>query len=697
MHNFCNVLLLDLHSMQQRFVFCVFVFCLVFGVSYAQINKQDSLETLLSKTDGLQKGKLLIVLSEEIAYNNPAQALKYAQEAFEIAEQYENQLVQANALQNIGTIYRILGDYVKAMDFTLRALTIYEALGNDEGLAEANNNVGIIHYLQKESGKAMEFFRKALSIARQINEPAIIAKVLNNMGNIYSLREDYENAEMAFQEAYEINQNVQNYQFAADNLINLGTIYLQEGDFKQGLEVFFQAIEMYEQIGSKEGLAATHNIIAGAYLEVDSLNKALYYAELGLKEAQEITAKGLIADVLKNLYHIYKIKNEETEALKYLELFTAYEDSILNEKNNERIARLQITYDFSQQEAQIKLLNEEKKQQQLILTASLVVLALIIIAAFFIYQNYKNKQRQAQELQNANDSIHTINQELRKQKAIVEEKKEDLDSSINYAKRIQSAVLPITDDIQKSLEHFIFFRPRDVVSGDFYWFTETLPEPIYQERLTPEGPVNVFEGFTSEKQIIAAVDSTGHGIPGAFMSIVGSTLLHQIVNEQGINEPDEILEELHREVMRTLKQKQNKNNDGMDMALCTIDHEHQMLSYAGAHNPLIIVKDNEILEIKADRKGIGGSLRSEDEEVSYTKHEIPIESPMMCYIFSDGYQDQFGGEQGRKFMKKKLYKLMLDLHEEDMQTQQEIFIGTFDRWKRDEMQVDDVILIGFRL
>lgn len=697
MHNFCNSLLLELYNMQRYFIFCSFVFLFVTGGSYAQVNKQDSLEALLPQAEGLQKGRLLVILSEEIEYNNPGQALKYAQEALQIAQQYESKLVQAQALRNIGTIYRILGDYVKAMDFTLQALGIYENLSNDEGLSETNNNVGIIHYLQNESGKAMEFFRKALSTARQINEQAIIAKILNNIGNVYSLREDYDNAEMAYQEAYEINQNVNNYQFAADNLINLGTIFLREGNFKQGLEVFFQAIEMYEQINSKEGIAATHNIISEAYLDLDSLDKALSYAELGLKYAQEIAAKDLIADALKNLYRVYKVKGAEKKALQYLELFTAYEDSILNEENNERIARLQITYDFSQQEAQIKLLNEEKKQQQLILIVFLIGSVFLIVAAFFIYRNYKSKQKQAKELQVANDSIHTINQELRKQKAIVEEKKEDLDSSINYAKRIQSAVLPITDEIQKSLEHFIFFRPRDVVSGDFYWYTETLPEPIYHERLTPEGPVNVFEGFTSEKQIIAAVDSTGHGIPGAFMSIVGSTLLHQIVNEQGISEPDEILEELHREVMRTLKQKQNKNNDGMDMALCTIDKEHQLLSYAGAHNPLIIVKDGEVLEIKADRKGIGGSLRSEDEEVSYTKHEIPIESPMMCYIFSDGYQDQFGGEQGRKFMKKKLYKLMLDLYEEDMQTQKEIFIGTFDRWQRDEIQVDDVILIGFRL
>jgi len=217
--------------------------------------------------------------------------------------------------------------------------------------------------------------------------------------------------------------------------------------------------------------------------------------------------------------------------------------------------------------------------------------------------------------------------EINHQKEIIEKKNEDITASINYAKHIQRVVLPEESRIAQAFEQsFILFKPRDIVSGDFYWF---------QEKTTPEG---------REKIIITAVDCTGHGVPGAFMSLIANEILNEIVNEKGILEADKILNELHKSVRKVLKQDQSDNRDGMDMSLCVIDKESKTIEFAGAKNSLIYVQNEEIATLKGDKYPIGG-LQHGVERI-FTKQFISYkDAPISCYMLSDGYQDQFGGEE----------------------------------------------------
>jgi len=260
----------------------------------------------------------------------------------------------------------------------------------------------------------------------------------------------------------------------------------------------------------------------------------------------------------------------------------------------------------------------------------------------------------------------------------IAQKNEKIMSSLNYAKRIQTLLMPDEDEvISKFSDAFILLRPKDIVSGDFYWYKDVETE-----------------GHT--KQIIAAVDSTGHGVPGALMSMIGLEQFPEIVTLEGIQEANLILDRLHKGVVRILKQESSKNRDGMDLAVCTINHKTKVLEYAGAKNPLVYIRDGKLHTIKGDRQPIG-YVASLGAHKPFTKHEISFQEPTTFYLFSDGFPDQFGGEENRKFMAKNFKNLLLEIHKRPMAEQKTVLDGVLSKWMGNEHQTDDVLVIGFRL
>ncbi len=270
--------------------------------------------------------------------------------------------------------------------------------------------------------------------------------------------------------------------------------------------------------------------------------------------------------------------------------------------------------------------------------------------------------------------------------------------SISYAQRIQEAMLPSIKTIQESLpESFILFKPRDIVSGDFYWFCQLEPKPIYEEVVaSAEGIRSEFKGFQPPKTLIAAIDCTGHGVPGAFMSMIGNDLLDSIVIEHNVTRPDEILNRMHQGIRTTMKQKLNENSDGMDIALCTIDFEHGYLEYAGAFNPLVVIQDGEMQIIKADKKLVGVWYR-ENEQRTYTRHRIKLDKPTTIYIHSDGFVDQLGGTKKKKFLSKRLHRFLYEIHRRPMFEQKLLLETKLRNWIGEGTQNDDILVIGFHL
>lgn len=260
------------------------------------------------------------------------------------------------------------------------------------------------------------------------------------------------------------------------------------------------------------------------------------------------------------------------------------------------------------------------------------------------------------------------------QKEEIEKKNKDITASINYAQRIQQAMLPQKKIIKEAFdEAFILFMPRDIVSGDFYWYAKV-----------------------DDKEIITAIDCTGHGVPGAFMSLIGEAYLNQIIERQEITQPDLILNELHKYIRKALKQEAQENHDGMDMALCVVDKKNKILEFAGAKNPLVYIQNNEITVIKGDKRPIGG-VQWEETERKFTRHIIDISKPTSFYIYTDGFGDQCGGGDHRKFMVRNLNNLFLEIHNSTCDDQEAIFLDIFTKWKGEERQIDDVLIIGCKI
>lgn len=338
----------------------------------------------------------------------------------------------------------------------------------------------------------------------------------------------------------------------------------------------------------------------------------------------------------------------------------------------------------------------EEKANQYVKPLLLIGLLITLITGVFTYittnsivNRYESKiEKQNHELKKALEEVkqkQTVilskNEELEEQRKQLQEQHDkiviqnkEITASINYAKRIQTATLPkalIDNNIVE--DHFILFKPRDIVSGDFYWYHD-------------------FEDVL----VIAAVDCTGHGVPGAFMSMIGITFLNEIVIEKKVFDAGTILDKMRTKVISALDQDRTLkgSSDGMDLALCIIDKQKKNVQYAGAFNPMICIREGQLVEYKADRMpvGIHGKMKEH-----FTTHLVELKKGDSIYLFSDGYADQFGGKENRKFLSRNFKNLLLELSSFPMNEQEKLLIETLESWQGKIPQVDDILIIGFRI
>lgn len=278
-----------------------------------------------------------------------------------------------------------------------------------------------------------------------------------------------------------------------------------------------------------------------------------------------------------------------------------------------------------------------------------------------------------QELQQMNEEITVTLETLKEKNIIIESKNQAISDSILYAQRIQEAIFSYETSLKESIKNcFIFFRPRDVVSGDFYWFRQI-----------------------ENEKIVAVVDCTGHGVPGAFMSLIANDLLNHIVDDKQVTSPDKILNELHKGIRKSLKQVETKTNDGMDVSIVTINEKEKIISFAGAKNPLVYIQNEQLHLIKGDRLSIGGE-QLEGERI-FSKHKIALDNPTHLYLFSDGYQDQFGGNKGKKYSPSRLRETLFEIHKKDFTEQKQELKQRLENWKKTENQIDDILILGIEI
>jgi len=659
------------------------------------------------KTD-FEKGKAWAILRiGEAHYNNskPTDALAYYQKSLPIFEKIKDTEGLVDVFYNMGFAYAAQGNAPLALEYFQKGLKI----ADKKRQAGILNGIGIIYFNQKNYALSLEYFQKILKIEEEIGaKEKDIVYLLMNVGVCYYEQGNYDISLKYLQKSLKIYEQRGDGYGVPDVLLCLGELYIRQKQYPVALEYLEKSLKMVE---GKEGLNEKSvalyclNDMADIYQKQKNYDKSIEYAQKSLQIAQETKVLVEIGIVSKTLFEAYKGKGDYANALKYHELHKQTEDSLFSVNKTKALANLEAKAEIEKQQVEIEKQKEAKEFQQYISYLILAGFCSILIFAVFIYRS-KQKEKQAkekvqiqnQEILQKNEAIHQQKEELSQtlqvtesQRSEIQKKNEDITASINYALRIQNAIIPNEAELQKHFDCFVFFRPKDIVSGDFYWFADK-----------------------GEKKILAVADCTGHGVSGAFMTMIGNNILNQIVHDYEIHEPDKILNLMSPLLAKTLLHSEGKVADGMDISIISIERNNislrnviSKISYAGAMNPLYYVQSQEFVEIKADKRPIGGKI---DEDFTYQKHEIRVQGledgelensqtlyPFTLYLCSDGFQDQFGGEKDKKFMVSKFKKLLLGISKKPMTEQKQLLEQTFDDWKGEQKQTDDVLVVGIKI
>ncbi|MBC7865585.1 MAG: tetratricopeptide repeat protein [Bacteroidia bacterium] len=651
-------------------------------VSIAQENSLDSLVVLLknAKHDS-DKLRLLCELSEICEEND---ILTYAGPALELADKlladplFKNKREiflqhKADALNNIGFIHQFHGEVIEALDFFHRSLGVQEEIDDKEGMANSLNSMAYIYEGQEEFEKAIETYSRSLKIREASGYKKGIASSLNNIGVLYFKQGNIELALEFYKRSLKLRQEIEDKTGIANSLYNIGIIYNNRNKLDSAMNYLQQSLTLRKELGDKGGVANSLAAIGGNYLAQNKTDEAMKAATASLEISQTIGYPDNIERAAALLDRVWRNKGNFKNALKYYEMFVQMRDSVTNEANRKTSIRKDYQYEYEKKAAAIKaeqdkkdaLAEQDKKirnYREFIIEAIGIIIFLILISiAIILYIRYKSKKRTSEELAIKNRIIETKNKEIT--------------DSIHYSKRIQQAILPPDAFIKNLLpESFVFFKPKDIVSGDFYWV----------------------EKF-GKQVIVAAVDCTGHGVPGAFMSFVAYSLLNEAVNEHGITRPAVILSELRKGLFKMLHQSAEDASikDGMDIAVCAIDLKTMKLEFAGAYNPLWIIRESECIELKADKIPIGAFISGVLDP--FTNHEVDLKNGDNIYLFTDGYADQFGGPKEKKFKYQQMKDLLLSLQKKPMNEQHAALEKSFADWRGELEQIDDVCIIGFRL
>lgn len=608
----------------------------------------------------------------------------------------------AKALNERGLIYKEQGDYPKALDYFLRSLKIREDIGDKNGIASSLNNIGLIYDYHGDYPKALDYQLRSLKIRKEIGDKNGISASLNNIGNIYTHQGNYPKALDFHLRSLKIKEEVSNKDGMAHSLNNIGIIYHSQGNYPKALDYQLRSLKIREEIGDKKAIASSFINLGDTYLKTGNTSLAIEYGIKALTIANEIKALDLIKVANELLSYLYQKTNHHQKALEYYKAFIVARDSLFNEENTKKLVQSELKFDYEKKEQAAKLEQEKKdaialeeqEKQKVIRNSFMGGFALLLLLSVVIFKSYRNKKK-------ANELISLQKKEVENQKHIIEEKQKDILDSIHYAKRIQDALLKEEQHESNHLpEHFVLFKPKDIISGDFYWALEKQGH-LY----------------------LAAADCTGHGVPGAMMSMLGIAFLNEITGNEHLLSPAEILNRLRDKVVKELGSS-GQTKDGMDISLCKINLKTTELEWAGANNPLWVIKappdlpkgeedkrnsDTEnfvdssssplgrlggasLIEIKADKQPIGYS----DVYKPFTNHTF-TDKDCIYYLFTDGYADQFGGSNGKKFKYKPLQEKLISLSGATLDVQKNELNTIFDEWKGDLEQVDDVCVIGVRI
>jgi serine phosphatase RsbU (regulator of sigma subunit)/Tfp pilus assembly protein PilF len=635
--------------------------------------KLDILPALpyLTKGEGYLDFDYLAVDSDIV--QNRAKALECFIQAANYAEQNDERDYLGRAYLLMAETYNSQGHSDNEVHYLEQAMEVFESEKDTFNLAYAMHNMGYHNYSLGQYDTAMDIYNESLDLFRSSTHPY---------------------AEYAYYYC----------------LGNMGLVYSKLSDLQKAEEYLLTAIDTLAGYGDMRAVAEFSNGYANVLLQKGEIEQAIAYA-YGALNMTDIPNYDRDASLL--LSKLYKISGNIDSAYYYQSIFIVANDRIKSIESVQSMADLRFEYEVGKKQAEVDVLEKIKLRNNMIIIGLVIILILAIWLVTMYYTNLKRSRKltvaleerrillenQSSELKEknnkiirANEELTSLNESISKQNAQIVEANEELTvlneaiskqnseirDSISYAQRIQAAMMPPEQYFHEVLNDvFILFKPRDIVSGDFFWIKQV-----------------------KQYVILAAADCTGHGVPGAFMSLLGISFLNEIVQRREITQANQVLNELRRQIRNSLRQhgQAEESKDGIDMALCVIDEKNNTLQYSGANNPLYLIRDQngapELTEFKADRMPLGyyqGTFKT------FANQDIQLEYGDVFYLFSDGFVDQKGGKDNKKFMSRKFKNLLLKIHQEPMQEQKKILDKTINDWMGDHSQIDDILVIGVRV
>jgi tetratricopeptide (TPR) repeat protein/serine phosphatase RsbU (regulator of sigma subunit) len=650
------------------------------------------------------------------------------------------------------------GDYVNALTAYQNSLTAYEKGKSLDGMGGSYVGLGNLYHSKDQDVKALEMYEKSLQCYEKAGGTHYtgISSAMTGIGNIYYSSGDYDKALDYYLKGIEVDDKANNSDGKVIKLMNIGNIYMNRGDYDKTLEYLNKSMEENEKTGDKQKKASILNLMGFLNNRQKAYDEAIKNCGASLEISQEL---GLLPQSMENyscLYSAYYNKGQFKEALDYYYGYISSRDSITNEKRSRELNKRQLEYEYGIKEATLKAdqekqqmaLQEEIKRKQMMFTFErkqaamkaetekkqlamaeqmkrkelamdfekkeqktkmekeqqallfkkdiekkriqneaqkkitywlIAGMSLMCILAFFIYRGYREKRKANKVILEQKREVELQKEEITQKSWLLEEKNKEILDSINYAKRLQDAILPPMKLVKEHLkESFVLYKPKDIVAGDFYWME-----------------------YRGDTLYFAAADCTGHGVPGAMVSVVCSNAMDRAVKEFGITEPGKILDKVRELVIETFQKSESEVKDGMDISLCSVhvnarrSHETGIkMKWSGANNPLWILRNGatDMEEIRADKQPIGIFAGA----VPFTTHEVQLHPGDSIYIFTDGYADQFGGEKGKKFKASNMKKLIMENRQLPMDEQFTVMNDYFESWRGSLEQIDDVCMIGVR-